>query len=325
MPLRAGVARITSDVLRRNADNPDFELTLLTCSITYLHRQNFRSDVLVSFNPPIKINTKEYKQYFSSPDLPTAVSSSQDVTPISSRPTALPRLDIVKQLTSVMEEQIRYGTIDAPNFGIVRIANTARRLYAPFGTAMSLGEHVHITQRFVDAFAKERRIAPKTPKEALFTPLPALGSPHPSESLQRRNRPDALGTKDANELANVQYFDRQLTKPSSNCLSDEEVDQLAADLHAYQDILKHLGLKDDRIRRPPMRRVVILKRLFVRLLGACGLLALAAPGLALWTPVFLTAGFFGWRMRSSGKLEDGEWYQAAAHADRKLMSRHSLG
>ena len=42
------VARIASDVLSRNASNPDFELTLLTCSITYVHPQRFRSDVLVT-------------------------------------------------------------------------------------------------------------------------------------------------------------------------------------------------------------------------------------------------------------------------------------
>lgn len=75
---------------------------------------------------------------------------------------------------------------------------------------------------------------------------------------------------------------------------------------AYQDILRHLGLKDDRIRRAPLRRKVLVKRLLLRLLGAAALFTLALPGLILWLPVFATASFFGWRMRSSGRIEDGE-------------------
>jgi len=35
-PLKTGVARLVSDVLTRNRDNPDFEISVLTCSITYM-------------------------------------------------------------------------------------------------------------------------------------------------------------------------------------------------------------------------------------------------------------------------------------------------
>lgn len=35
-PLKTGVARVVSDVLTRNRDDPDFEITVLTCSITYM-------------------------------------------------------------------------------------------------------------------------------------------------------------------------------------------------------------------------------------------------------------------------------------------------
>lgn len=36
-PLKTGVARIVSDTLTAQKDNPEFELTLLTCSITYMY------------------------------------------------------------------------------------------------------------------------------------------------------------------------------------------------------------------------------------------------------------------------------------------------
>jgi len=57
-PLKSGVARIASDTLTAQKDQGSFELTLLTCSITYMHRERFRSDVLVSFNPPLKLRPK---------------------------------------------------------------------------------------------------------------------------------------------------------------------------------------------------------------------------------------------------------------------------
>lgn len=52
-PLKTGVARMVSDVLTRNRANPNFEIDILTTSITYMHRHHFRSDVLVTFNKPL--------------------------------------------------------------------------------------------------------------------------------------------------------------------------------------------------------------------------------------------------------------------------------
>jgi len=286
-PLRSGVARITSDVLSRNRDNPDFELTLLTCSITYLHRESFRSDVLVSFNQPIKINIREHQELFADPGSP-------------GRSSSLGQLDGIKQLTGLMQEQIRQGTIDAPNFGVVRVANTARRIYAPLGTNMTLGDTVHITQRFVDLFARQSVSKPLSPAEALFTPLPPLTS-----SLER---PPAKGpsSDDGHAGQDRGYFDARSEQSNGRAgyMTDEDIKKLENDLHSYQDILRHLGLKDDRIRTAPARQKVLIKRLFVRLAGAAALLAIATPGLVLWLPVFATASFFGWRTGSSGRIED---------------------
>lgn len=73
------VARIVSTVLSRNRSNGEFEISILTCSITYMsvgsmklgklgranlslltfrHRQHFRSDVLVTFHPPLTFRPK---------------------------------------------------------------------------------------------------------------------------------------------------------------------------------------------------------------------------------------------------------------------------
>lgn len=56
-----------------------------------------------------------------------------------------------------MGEQIRSGTLDSPSWEYIRAGNTARRLYAPLGTRLGLGDHVRLTGRFVDVFANRKR------------------------------------------------------------------------------------------------------------------------------------------------------------------------
>lgn len=55
-PLKRGVAAIALDILKRQRGNPSFRLHLLTCGITYLHREKFRSNVSVCFDKPITLD-----------------------------------------------------------------------------------------------------------------------------------------------------------------------------------------------------------------------------------------------------------------------------
>ena len=140
------VSRIVSDVLNRNRNNPDFEISVLTCSITYMlvnfsidvimlnlwscrHRQHFRSDVLVIFNPPMVFSVK------NNPELLAPVDYGQ-----------------IRALTARMHQEISSRTIDAPSWDLVRVARLAARIYAPLGTRMSLGDYVRVTRIFVEAF-----------------------------------------------------------------------------------------------------------------------------------------------------------------------------
>ncbi|CAE7228249.1 unnamed protein product [Rhizoctonia solani] len=117
-PMRTGVARIASDVLTQQKDNPDFRLTLLTCSITYMHREHFRSDVLVSFNSPLQLDPKAH----------------------SLKPVKLPAKRAIDDTTR--------GTITAPSWKIIRTAKAAGRIYVPLGTSMGLGDWVRVVGRF---------------------------------------------------------------------------------------------------------------------------------------------------------------------------------
>ncbi|KAJ6625901.1 hypothetical protein B0H10DRAFT_1782405 [Mycena sp. CBHHK59/15] len=128
-PLKTGVARLISDVLTRNRNNPDFEISLLTCSVTYMHRQHFRSDVLVTFHPPMTFSPK------NNPELLAPIDYTN-----------------VRLLTARMHEQISSGTIDAPSWDLVRVGKLAGRIYAPLGTRMSLGDHVRVGRTFIEAF-----------------------------------------------------------------------------------------------------------------------------------------------------------------------------
>ncbi|OAX40111.1 hypothetical protein K503DRAFT_864905 [Rhizopogon vinicolor AM-OR11-026] len=128
-PLKTGVARILSDVLSRNRDDPNFSVSILTCSVTYMHRQHFRSDVLVTFNPPMTFTPKD------NPELLAPVQYEE-----------------IKAVTARMQQQISSRTIDSPSWEIVRSAKMATRIYAPLGTLMSLGDYVRVTRTFVEAF-----------------------------------------------------------------------------------------------------------------------------------------------------------------------------
>lgn len=254
-PLKSGVARMTSDVLRRNKDNPDFKLVLLTCSITYLHREAFRSDVLVSFNPPIELTIKDHYSLFANPrPLPPANGQAAQLEAnnagsiakgnIDSNTSQLslqpPVLDGVKQLTQLMYEQIRQATLDSPDFETVRIANTARRLYAPLGTQITLGDHVHITQRFIDVFAKRAKVFDFSsgPAEALMTPLPT-GMSIPETPIKMMSNANSDLNQDGKVVEakstskNGDYFNVKNRKASDRqgCITDEDVEQLKRDLH----------------------------------------------------------------------------------------------
>jgi glycerol-3-phosphate O-acyltransferase/dihydroxyacetone phosphate acyltransferase len=52
------VARLVADVLAQHANEPDFSVSVLPVSVTYTHRMHFRSDVLVTYQPPIRLTVR---------------------------------------------------------------------------------------------------------------------------------------------------------------------------------------------------------------------------------------------------------------------------
>ncbi|GJJ76441.1 glycerol-3-phosphate O-acyltransferase / dihydroxyacetone phosphate acyltransferase [Entomortierella parvispora] len=136
-PFKAGVAMIASDTLSKFQDRPDFSLTLMTASINYLHREKFRSDVLVTFHDPIVLTPQQDPKLFS--------TNKEE------------RAEAISKLTELLENTVRSNLLDAQDWQTVRLGHVARKLYGgDLGTRISLGQYVRLTRKFVAAFSDSK-------------------------------------------------------------------------------------------------------------------------------------------------------------------------
>lgn len=245
-PLKTGVARIVSAMLSRNRNDANFEISILTCSITYMHRQHFRSDVLVTFHPPLTFRPKD------NPEL---------IEPMN--------YDSIRLVTAQMYRQIATGTFDAPSWDLIRAAKMATPIYAPLGTAMSLGDYVRVTRTFLEVFK-----AGRLPSAFSFS----AGSASPEDGVEDK---------------------------------DEDIVKLKEDLQAYQSELHQLRIRDDRIRRP-LSRPVIVYRMVLRFIWVSFLLFISLGGLTLWLPVAATTFYAVHNFKKTGPVWD-TWDEIAQY------------
>lgn len=95
--------------------------------------------MLVKFNPPIVITPKHQSLLKTVAEDGSKRSSEQ----------------AINELTNTMEEIVRSNTLDSPDWQTLRIAHTARKLYAgELGTRISLSEYVKLTKKFIDLLSK---------------------------------------------------------------------------------------------------------------------------------------------------------------------------
>lgn len=106
----------------------------MTASINYLHREKFRSDVLVTFHAPIVLTPQQDPKLFS---------TNKDE-----------RTEAIRKLTELLESTVRSNLLDAQDWQTVRLGHVARKLYGgDLGTRISLGQYVRLTRKFVAAFS----------------------------------------------------------------------------------------------------------------------------------------------------------------------------
>ncbi|KAG0297205.1 hypothetical protein BGZ98_000666 [Dissophora globulifera] len=265
-PFKAGVALIASDVLARFHDKPDFSLTLMTTSINYLHREKFRSDVVVTFHSPIVLTPQQDTKLYST--------------------NKAEREQAIRKLTELLENSVRSNLLDAQDWETVRIGHTARKLYAgDLGTRISLGQYVKLTRKFVTAFSQHKQES----VDAKGTAAVSVGEVDEGGFHDLKKKGDSLDMKQPGKM---------------NPDTAEKIDRLAQDLAEYQDQLDFYHLKDYRIKQGKPLANVLIGKLFQRFLLACLLSTICIPGLFLWAPVFIAIRYQENQLRKKGPLED---------------------
>lgn len=90
-----------------------------------------------------------------------------------------------------------------------------------------------------------------------------------------------------------------------------DTDAVQNNVKAYQDKLAKYVIKDDRIRRPLPRRVIV-SRLLVRLTWSICLFTISLTGLLLWLPVFATTFYAVHNFKKTGPIFD-TWDEIAQY------------
>ena len=101
--------------------------------------------MLVTFHPPF---TFRPKVCHTLPPLTPSSHTSQN----NPECLELVNSDNIRLVTAQVHRQIATGTFDAPSWGLIRAAKMATPIYAPLGTAMSLGDYVRVTRTFLELF-----------------------------------------------------------------------------------------------------------------------------------------------------------------------------
>ncbi|CAG8691443.1 6681_t:CDS:2, partial [Ambispora leptoticha] len=235
-PFKPGVALIASEALTRNKDRPNFSINLLTVSLIYIRREKFRSNVLVKFNPPIVL-TPQHQSLLKTVTSDGKKRSSEQA---------------INELTSVMEETVRSNTLDSPDWQTLRIAHTARKLYAGnLGTRISLAEYVRLTKKFIDTLAK----ASEETNGGQYNGNNEINNEHKEIIVERVD-------------SNVLHVDNPAFKEKITH-QDVDIHVLSRDLAAYQDLLDSYGIKDYRFSRDiPLSKPELIGRIIIRVIWA---------------------------------------------------------
>ncbi len=152
--LKTGTARVALEA----AANNRIPVTIVPCGLNYLHRHRFRSQVLLEFGAPIRIDEARIADFRD--DAEAAVRVLTD--------------DVATALAAV--------TLNAPDWSTLRFAQISRRLYKPSSARLTPAQYVELNRRFVAGYLQ----APNDPDVEAYR--------RDAEDYQARL--DMLGIKD---------------------------------------------------------------------------------------------------------------------------------
>lgn len=127
--MKTGTARIALESRDpHNSEQPP--LHIVPVGLTYLHRQRFRSQVLIHFGDPIEIDSKWQHEYAQQPK------------------------ETVYKLTEHIGTHIHALTVNAPDWETLRMLHTARRLYKPCNVHLDLETYAELMRRFSEGYIR---------------------------------------------------------------------------------------------------------------------------------------------------------------------------
>ncbi len=124
--LKTGTARIALSVAARGK----VKVSIIPCGLNYMHRDRFRSQVLIEFGEPIAIEG-EWLAKFDADERATVV-----------------------ELTEYLAESLQAVTLNAPDWSTLRFVQAVRRLYKPATANLSPGMYVELNRRFIEGYLR---------------------------------------------------------------------------------------------------------------------------------------------------------------------------
>jgi 1-acyl-sn-glycerol-3-phosphate acyltransferase len=124
--LKTGAARVALAVAARGK----VDVMIIPCGLNYIHRHRFRSQVLIEFGDPIKIDEKWLQEYRQG------------------------EFEAARKLTDHLADALMIVTLNAPDWRTLRFIQTARRLYKPAKAELSPRHYVELNRRFIDSYLR---------------------------------------------------------------------------------------------------------------------------------------------------------------------------
>eukprot|EP01059_Diplonema_ambulator_P020496 TRINITY_DN3430_c0_g2_i4.p1 TRINITY_DN3430_c0_g2~~TRINITY_DN3430_c0_g2_i4.p1 ORF type:complete len:567 (+),score=208.05 TRINITY_DN3430_c0_g2_i4:115-1815(+) len=128
--IQRGVSSIayTCLVQAKEQGNMDYTISLCPSAFNYLHREKFRSGLVVEYGPPLILTPKD------------------DIM-------QLERADAIAKISEQIQELMSLTAFSAEDWNTLRIAHTARNIFAPLGTRMTIVEFVRLTKYWGNALS----------------------------------------------------------------------------------------------------------------------------------------------------------------------------
>lgn len=130
LPLKAGVAIIALNALARD---PDCNLTILPCGLSYFNPNKFRSRAVVEFGDPVKVR----------PEQVSAFKQGKDA-----------KRETVGSLLQIIQDALAAVTQQAPDHETLALVQATRRLYRPLRMKLPLPVVVEMNRKIMAGYTR---------------------------------------------------------------------------------------------------------------------------------------------------------------------------